>query len=106
MEPKTVENLFSPRGVKYRIPIYQRRYVWEDNNWRHLWTDIEAVVKNVSEAKHFTGVIVIRDEANTLEIVDGQQRLTTFQIFVRSEIFVKALAIRTLPLKRIGSYGI
>ena len=83
MEKKSIEQLFSDRGTKYRIPIYQRRYVWNKRNWEHLWDDIKEKVKNIKEEQeHFTGVIVIRDEENKLEIVDGQQRLTTFQIIL------------------------
>ena len=83
MEKKSIEQLFSNRGIKYRIPIYQRHYVWNKRNWEHLWDDIKEKVKNIKEEQeHFTGVIVIRDEENKLEIVDGQQRLTTFQIIL------------------------
>ena len=83
MQERNIEQLFSDDGIKYRIPIYQRRYVWGENNWRHLWTDIEENAKNGEEAReHFTGVIVTRDEEGALEIVDGQQRLTTFQIIL------------------------
>lgn len=94
---KTVEELFSDTGVKYRVPIYQRHYVWDERNWNHIWDDIKRKSKEESDLlrqaeeygadiiaegilPHFTGVIVIREEGNTLEIVDGQQRLTTFQI--------------------------
>lgn len=90
MDTKTIEGLFTGQVVKYRIPIYQRRYVWENNNWRHLWNDIldtaNRRLKTVGGEEmrpHFTGVIVISGEGNqTREIVDGQQRLTTFQIIL------------------------
>ena len=88
METKNIEGLFTGR-IKYRIPIYQRRYVWEDNNWQHLWNDILDTAKRRLKAgapkdrPHFTGVIVISGpETGTQEIVDGQQRLTTFQIIL------------------------
>ncbi len=86
MDDKNIEDLFSGRGVRYRIPIYQRHYVWENNNWRHLWDDLREKTNlflTVEDVKpHFTGVIVIRGENETREIVDGQQRLTTFQIIL------------------------
>ena len=96
---KTVEKLFSDVGLKYRVPIYQRHYVWDERNWKHIWDDIKEKTEEESNLlrqaaepgadadailadllPHFTGVIVIRREGKTLEIVDGQQRLTTFQI--------------------------
>ena len=86
MDDKNIEDLFSERGVRYRIPIYQRHYVWENNNWRHLWDDLrekaDDTLINKDVEPHFTGVIVIRGENETREIVDGQQRLTTFQIIL------------------------
>ena len=90
-QPQTVEELFiDVSTIKYRIPIYQRHYIWTEDNWKHLWDDIEDLDKkingeNTSEEEvmpHFAGVIVVRDDEETREreIVDGQQRLTTFQI--------------------------
>ena len=90
-QPKTVEDLFGGVSlIKYRIPIYQRHYIWTPDNWKHLWDDIQDLDKkingkNTSEEEvmpHFAGVIVVRNDEETKEreIVDGQQRLTTFQI--------------------------
>ena len=82
MQSIRVQELFSDDGVKYRVPIYQRHYVWNENNWNHLWTDIREKIDGRRRQQHFTGVIVIREEQNTKVIVDGQQRLTTFQIIL------------------------
>ena len=73
-------------NLQYRIPPYQRRYIWDETNWRVLWTDIEQLLSVKKKNKqHFTGTIAIRPYGteSTLEkheIIDGQQRLTTFQI--------------------------
>ena len=86
MDDKNIEDLFSEHGVRYRISIYQRHYVWESNNWRHLWDDLrekaDLLLMSEDVKPHFTGVIVIREGNETREIVDGQQRLTTFQIIL------------------------
>ena len=72
--------------MQYRIPRYQRRYIWDETNWKVLWADIEQLLSVEEKVKqHFTGTIVIRlDETESTlekrEIIDGQQRLTTFQI--------------------------
>ena len=81
-----VDYLFS-RTSLYRVPLYQRHYVWNKKNWEQLWTDIKDKVnlrlKNGKSVKtHFTGAIVIQPDAGKLEIIDGQQRLTTFQIIL------------------------
>ncbi|MDE0325616.1 MAG: DUF262 domain-containing HNH endonuclease family protein [Candidatus Poribacteria bacterium] len=77
-------------AVQYKIPIYQRRYVWDEDNWETLWKDIEENSDNYYfkglAQNHFTGTIVTQEIkasgllTDTYEIIDGQQRLTTFQI--------------------------
>ena len=81
-EVQTVDMLFTGRSRQYKVPIYQRRYVWDDKNWNSLWTDITRMSN-----QHFTGIIVTRrhDDTGDLEkydVIDGQQRLTTFQIIL------------------------
>ena len=81
---------FFALDVLYRIPIYQRRYVWDIDNWEILWKDIkENSNKNSTGCpqSHFTGAIVTREieevggeNLTVYEVIDGQQRLTTFQI--------------------------
>ena len=80
--------------VQYKIPLFQRHYVWDNNVWRTLWRDItEKVEANQglsasSRKRHFTGAIVtqhldtIEGEVPKYEVIDGQQRLTTFQIIL------------------------
>ena len=80
--------------VQYRIPLYQRLYVWDDKVWGSLWKDITDKVesnrgKNTDDRKrHFTGAIVTQKqntkegEVAKYEVIDGQQRLTTFQIIL------------------------
>lgn len=88
-----IEDLFGT-AVQYQVPRYQRRYVWDIGNWSTLWTDILFQL-NLSPFEppdggfaasraHFTGLIVTRPiskgKLNRFEVIDGQQRLTTFQI--------------------------
>ena len=71
-----IEELFAG-NKQYQIPRYQRCYVWDNANWETLWQDIIQ-----SPSKHFTGTIITYsdEEYECPEIVDGQQRLTTFQV--------------------------
>ena len=89
MRRQTVSQLFSGSGsTQYQVPIYQRRYVWDTENWETLWTDIENTTKKMlaRESKdHFIGTIVTYPDQNRIpfqkhQIIDGQQRLITFQI--------------------------
>ena len=89
-----VNTLFGT-DIQYIIPLFQRHYVWEwDEQWQPLWEDIEDKARyRLSESQrqqftHFTGAIVIQqkqtnvDEVPKYEIIDGQQRLTTFQVIL------------------------
>ena len=84
VDRKTVNALFRP-SRQYEVPIYQRRYVWDEDNWHRLWTDMQKNVKDRAN-RHFTGAIVTRHIENRpiekYEIIDGQQRLTTFQVIL------------------------
>ena len=75
------------RDVQYQVPRYQRRYVWDETNWSMLWEDILAQEKIAFKDRgHFTGNIVTRTivggQLSRFEIIDGQQRLATFQIIL------------------------
>ena len=80
--------IFRADETSLRIPVYQRSYVWEQENWEHLWWDIEekALLRSQNDPKiHFTGAIVLQPHhivRNRMEVIDGQQRLTTFQIIL------------------------
>ena len=95
-----VADLFDGKK-QYRTPRYQRRYVWEETNWKVLWKDITRIQRQLEsgeeDKEHFTGTIVTRpDEVESAldkyEIIDGQQRLTTFQV-----IFCVIRDIAALP---------
>lgn len=80
---KPLSELFSPENnVRYHIPKYQREYVWSKSNWESLFDDIVE-----SKSGHFLGsIICINTELdshkpNDLELVDGQQRMTTISLF-------------------------
>ena len=80
---KPLSELFSSDNkISYHIPKYQREYVWGKWNWEALFDDIEE-----SEGSHFLGsIICINTEKDTLkpsdlELVDGQQRMTTISLF-------------------------
>jgi hypothetical protein len=85
-----VQQLFQDRR-QYRVPFFQRAYVWEkESQWEPLWDDIveKAEFRRGGElpSSHFLGAIVLEPQTRfglrgveTLNIIDGQQRLTTLQ---------------------------
>src|SRR3972149_12015722 len=81
---RKVLHLFNNQNEVFQIPIYQRGYSWDLDQWRELWEDISSLKK---EDVHFLGTIVtISDNylpgLNYFEVVDGQQRLTTLLILL------------------------
>ena len=77
-----IHDLFNGKK-RYRVPRYQRRYVWGNENWEALWRDLTQLPKG---RKHFTGSIITKSDGNDsadIIVIDGQQRLITFQIIFR-----------------------
>jgi len=64
------------------VPPYQREYAWEQENVDQLYDDL-ALAK-LEGRDYFLGTIVTipREGENVLEIIDGQQRLTTTAILL------------------------
>ena len=79
---------------RYLIPLYQRQYAWKVSpQLELLWEDIERAALRLEEggqmgAPHFMGAIVISQiktfgkQVQAFEVIDGQQRLTTFQLLL------------------------
>ncbi len=67
-------------GRRYQVPVYQRDYSWQEENWDDLWTDILATYKQESRV-HYMGAIVLQNlNDKKYSIIDGQQRLATLSI--------------------------
>ena len=60
------------------IPPYQRPYRWSTKNVRQLLEDI-LMSKNAGKKNYRIGSVILHDnvENGTLDLVDGQQRITT-----------------------------
>ncbi len=62
------------------VPIYQRSYAWDNEELEEFWSDLQGVVAQ-SDSSYFIGSIVLIAKSGTsVEIVDGQQRLTTLSL--------------------------
>lgn len=89
---RSIVDLFDGKK-RYLIPLYQRQYAWPIAQLELLWEDIERAVDRLNTDRttltpHFMGAIVISQvktfgkQVQAYEIIDGQQRLTTFQILL------------------------
>ena len=77
-----VFKLLAPEDtVVYQIPKYQREYAWTKQQWDELFDDL--LEEEDARSGHFLGTIICINRTsnttkeNVLELVDGQQRMTT-----------------------------
>ena len=81
-------------GRRFMIPLYQRKYQWGDQRVVPFWEDVEAkaseVLEGESKFQHYMGALILAPIGENaqigvtprVQVVDGQQRLTTFQLFL------------------------
>lgn len=84
-EEKTVRNLFDGDQSFIFIPKYQRPFSWNRDNAEKFYSDIfkDELIKTKKD--YFLGSILLnRPNNETLEVVDGQQRITTISLFFLS----------------------
>lgn len=106
-ETLTLTQLFN-KPICFVVPLFQRPYVWEKGkHWIPLWEDVRATTQrllaersgarasgaqpNAAEertAAHFLGAVVLEQVpvgagmVDVRSVIDGQQRLTTLQLFL------------------------
>lgn len=69
----------------FRIPEYQRAYSWNISNCDKLWQDIESYIAQDAEDPYFFGTIIIDcSMEGYLNLIDGQQRTTTFLLLLKA----------------------
>ncbi|MFE8048613.1 DUF262 domain-containing protein [Brenneria goodwinii] len=99
---RTISDVFSQKR-KYVVPRFQRPYSWEKGQVRELIDDIFSNIKfengEYSNLEYFIGsMVLIGDEKDlSMQIVDGQQRLTTLTIFL-SALCQRFIEIEMRPL--------
>ncbi len=74
----------------YQIPIYQRPYQWTEKNCEKLLDDLLSSYECYKESDYFCGSLVLiaigtdsATNAKTYDVVDGQQRLSTFILLAK-----------------------
>ena len=80
-------------GRLFHIPEYQRAYSWTSRERQDLFGDIEKIYNRGQDVGHFMAAVVClrrarqtlgTDEFHVIEVVDGQQRLTTLIILLNT----------------------
>ena len=76
-----IRDVFCNDNVAYKIPDFQRRYSWGRDQLDALWNDLYESYQNHFNDSYFLGsIVVVKNQNNIYEIIDGQQRLTTLVI--------------------------
>lgn len=79
-EPGGIGSIFKTHRLK--VPTFQREYAWEEEEVRQLFTDLNRAKSEHTEYFLGTIVTVAKGTHDPLEIVDGQQRLTTTALLI------------------------
>lgn len=79
---------------RFMVPLYQRKYQWAEHRLLPFWEDVAAkaaeVLRGESRFDHYMGALILAPidvgsqigKTPVVQVVDGQQRLTTFQLFL------------------------
>lgn len=85
---KTINDIFNGNRI-LEIPFFQRAYVWGEKQWERLLEDMETVSK--TNKPYFLGSVILKQQPTSSAskvgdirtLIDGQQRLTTLNIFFK-----------------------
>jgi uncharacterized protein with ParB-like and HNH nuclease domain len=84
---KNISKLFSEmQNKKFVIPDFQRPYKWNVEKCETLWNDIQNFLETDADlgSDYFLGTVVSYRNEKDVEIIDGQQRITSFFLLLRS----------------------
>lgn len=92
VDQKSIYALLSDRKADYIIPDYQRPYAWDEDSCQTLWDDIFSFAIPDNDATKFDGndeyflgsIVTFENDKKQQEVIDGQQRLTTFMLLLRA----------------------
>ena len=82
----TIRDIFN-RGRNLEIPFFQRAYVWNTEQWQRFLEDMRMV--STTKRPYFLGSVILKQQETSsnkdsiLTVIDGQQRLTTLNIFLK-----------------------
>lgn len=89
MDARAVPLQLMLEGTKqYVVPLFQRPYSWEEDEWEALWGDIMDIYDLPDPREHFIGAVVTLPLESTpagvskFTLIDGQQRMTTLLILL------------------------
>lgn len=92
VDQQTVRELLGKQRNEFLIPDYQRPYAWTEEQCQTLWDDMYAFAIpnddynsfNDTEEYFLGSIVTFKNENGQLEVIDGQQRLTTLLLLFRA----------------------
>lgn len=91
IDKESVFDLFSNKEHEFLIPDYQRPYAWTGTECSTLWDDLVAfalpnnkVNPNFKDTYFLGSIVTFTNSDSKLEVIDGQQRLTTLMLLLRA----------------------
>lgn len=92
IDQKNIGSLFSDKKSDFLIPDYQRPYAWTEEECQTLWEDVfefsfpEGKYNqfNNDEEYYLGPIVTFKNDNGKLEVIDGQQRLTTIMLLLRA----------------------
>jgi uncharacterized protein with ParB-like and HNH nuclease domain len=90
IDKKTISDILT--NWKFVIPEYQRLFSWKKKQHRQIWSEIQMFIDaelrngqdNVSDVFFGSMYFAVKKNGATLEVIDGQQRLTSIYIILRA----------------------
>ena len=78
----------------FLIPIYQRLYTWEAQHVDCLLKDLWEACQQQAAAEYFIGAVVVspKPDDGSLELIDGQQRMTTLWLIASALVTARGLS--------------
>lgn len=81
-KPAVTPEQIANEGLFLNIPIYQRLFVWEEEQINLLLDDLfNAFKKTSGKSPYYIGIITLVKNTDKWDVVDGQQRLTFLSLF-------------------------
>lgn len=92
VDQKCIKSLLADKNSDFLIPDYQRPYAWGEEECQTLWEDIfsfaipeyDATKFNKEEEYYLGPIVTFKNTSGKLEVIDGQQRLTTLMLLLRA----------------------
>lgn len=92
VDQTSIKRLFEDKKSDFLIPDYQRPYAWGEEECQTLWEDLfefafpggDSTKFNKDEEYYLGPIVTFKNQDGKLEIIDGQQRLTTLMLLLRA----------------------